>query len=103
MRESSLPILEAVTDLICRFNINGTYYVYTDARHSERTQDANVRSQDNHYVVFCPPYYELQTLYKTLSITDAFPPERLLVTSANDFDESQGEVYFHESLVCGGA
>ncbi|KAF6234441.1 hypothetical protein HO173_007474 [Letharia columbiana] len=61
------------------FNINGTYY-------------------DNHYVVFCPPYYELQTLYKTLSITDAFPLERLLVTSANDFDENQGEIYFHESL-----
>lgn len=61
------------------FNVNGTYY-------------------DNHYVVFCPPYYELPSLYETLSSTDALPAKSLLTAPAEAFVENQGEVYFHESL-----
>lgn len=95
---------EVVADLVCRFNVNGTYYACNHlCTLYERPRDANVRSQDNHYVVFCPPYYELPSLYETLSSTDALPAKSLLTAPAEAFVENQGEVYFHESLVCSQA
>lgn len=34
VRESSLPILDAVANLVCRFNDNGSFYACTNARHT---------------------------------------------------------------------
>lgn len=101
--KSSLPVPEAATDLICRFNLNGTYYVCNHARRTN-TQDANLRSQDNHYVVFCPRYYNSPSLSQALSIADALlAPKSFLKAVAEDFVGNKGEVYFHESLVCNQA
>ncbi|CAD6569844.1 MAG: hypothetical protein ASARMPREDX12_003100 [Alectoria sarmentosa] len=62
------------------------------------TLQANIDGADNHYIVFCPRYYEYPSLLKSLSFIDALPTERLLIEPAEYFYGNQGQVYFHESL-----
>lgn len=64
----------------------------------EQVRDANFRSQQNNYIVFCPSYYnDLSSLHEALNEHDSLPEEDF--HAVNDFPETQGAVYFHESLV----
>lgn len=103
VRESSLPILEAVADACMQVQYQWHLLCMSLCTVYERFRDANFMSQDNHYVVFCPPYYETPSLYEALSITDAFSEKNLLVASPEEFGQNRGEIYFHESLVCSRA
>ena len=94
-------MLRTGAERICRFRLNGTFYACPCPFRTNKTRDANVGPQDNHYIVFCPRYYEYPSLYETLSVTDALPVESLLVLSAGKgLLGNQAEFYFHESLVC---
>ena len=71
---------------------------YASLTRTARRRGANVRSQDNHYVVFCPDYWTFWTppLSEVISEVDrGLKDSHILGT----FYGNQAQFYFHESMV----